>query len=129
MEKVIDFEGGETDDRQFRVGRGALRRHAARWQFESIAGYGKLRLYLTMFLCVLWDLSVFLSILGGSVFLSKFMEDLSGILCACPVFQEDLPVCVPEGPVTYLRDKRTSDLDQLFQKWGLHAAMALSLHE
>ncbi|KAI8492432.1 hypothetical protein Bbelb_298850 [Branchiostoma belcheri] len=26
--------------------------------------------------------------------------------------QEDLPVCVPEGPVTYLRDKRTSDLDE-----------------
>ncbi|XP_078703252.1 uncharacterized protein LOC144928566 isoform X3 [Branchiostoma floridae x Branchiostoma belcheri] len=35
--------------------------------------YGKLRLYLTMFLCVLWDLSVFLS---------KFqLEDLLAILC------------------------------------------------
>ncbi|KAI8505962.1 hypothetical protein Bbelb_163150 [Branchiostoma belcheri] len=48
-----------------------------------------------MFLCVLWDLSVFLSI---------FLENL---LSCVPVFQEDLPVCVPEGPVTYLRDKRT----------------------
>ncbi|KAI8500769.1 hypothetical protein Bbelb_215870 [Branchiostoma belcheri] len=73
--------------------------------------YGKLRLYLTMFLCVLWDLSVFLS---------KFLEDLSGILCACPVFQEGFPVCVPEGPVTYLRDKRTSDLD-LFRETGLRS--------
>ncbi|KAI8488447.1 Platelet-activating factor acetylhydrolase, partial [Branchiostoma belcheri] len=43
--------------------------------------YGKLRLYLTMFLCVLWDLSVFLS---------KFqLEDLLTILCTCPI-----PVCV-----------------------------------
>ncbi|KAI8518984.1 hypothetical protein Bbelb_022410 [Branchiostoma belcheri] len=46
--------------------------------------YGKLRLYLTMFLCVLW---------------------LLAILRTCPI-----PVCVPEGPVTYLQDKRTSDL-------------------
>ncbi|KAI8514280.1 hypothetical protein Bbelb_086040 [Branchiostoma belcheri] len=57
--------------------------------------YGKLRLYLTMSLCVLCNL-----------------EDLSAILCTC-LFQEDLPVCVPEGPVTYLRDTRTSDLDPL----------------
>ncbi|KAI8510231.1 hypothetical protein Bbelb_126590 [Branchiostoma belcheri] len=65
--------------------------------------YGKLRLYLNMFLCVLRDLSVFLSI---------FLRDPSAILCTC-LFKEDLPVCVPEGPVTYLQDKRTSDLDPL----------------
>ncbi|KAI8515872.1 hypothetical protein Bbelb_066850 [Branchiostoma belcheri] len=68
--------------------------------------YGKLRLYLTMFLCVLWDLSVFLS---------KFqLEDLLAILCTCSI-----PVCVPEGPVTYLQDKRTSDLDHADPETGL----------
>ncbi|KAI8502175.1 hypothetical protein Bbelb_197630 [Branchiostoma belcheri] len=68
--------------------------------YSRLKRYGKLRLYLTMFLCVLWDPSVFLSILGGS---------------------EDLPVYVPEGLVTYmyLRDKRTSDLDHADPETGL----------
>ncbi|KAI8503372.1 hypothetical protein Bbelb_191930 [Branchiostoma belcheri] len=78
-------------------------------------GAGKLRLYLYILLCVLWNLSVFLSILGGSVFLSEFLEDLSGILCDCP------------GPVTYLRDKRTSDLD-LFRATGLLVWTELTHH-
>ncbi|XP_078703673.1 uncharacterized protein LOC144928854 [Branchiostoma floridae x Branchiostoma belcheri] len=63
--------------------------------------YGKLRQYLTMFLCVLWDLSVFLSIF--------LMTDLSAILCTCPI-QGGFAYC---GTCTYLlEDKRTSDLDR-----------------
>ncbi|KAI8515933.1 hypothetical protein Bbelb_067460 [Branchiostoma belcheri] len=71
--------------------------HDALWDAETLW-------YLTMFLCLLWDLSVF----------------LSAILCTCPVLsQKDLPVCVPEGPVTYLQDKRTSDLDHANPETGL----------
>ncbi|KAI8482958.1 hypothetical protein Bbelb_392580 [Branchiostoma belcheri] len=64
--------------------------------------HGKLRLYLTMFLCVLWDyMTMFLCVLWDlSVFLSIFPEE-----------SEELLVCVPDGPVTYQGDKRTSDLN------------------
>ncbi|XP_078689044.1 uncharacterized protein LOC144920607 isoform X1 [Branchiostoma floridae x Branchiostoma belcheri] len=61
------------------------------WEAETVPDH------VPVFL-VLWDLSVFLS---------KFqLEDLLAILCTCPI-----PVCVPEGPVTYVRDKRTLDFD------------------
>ncbi|KAI8497045.1 hypothetical protein Bbelb_249940 [Branchiostoma belcheri] len=61
MDKVIDLEGGETDDWYVRVGRGAL-------------NFGKLRLCgLTMFLCVLWDLS------AEDIWLCMFLRDLSPI--------------------------------------------------
>ncbi|KAI8497221.1 hypothetical protein Bbelb_251700 [Branchiostoma belcheri] len=88
---------------------------------------GKLRLYLTMFLCVLWDLSPVCAVgpVCYPVCLSTSLEDLSvcisggylavcfpeGAVCVPALFKEDLPVCVPEGPVTFLRDKTTSDLD------------------
>ncbi|KAI8500601.1 hypothetical protein Bbelb_214190 [Branchiostoma belcheri] len=81
-------------------------------------GYGKLRLYLTMFLCVLWDLSVFLSI---------YSQRICVPVHSGRIYPEDLPVCVPEGPVTYLRDKRTSDLD-LFRATGLLVWTELTHH-
>ncbi|XP_078692732.1 uncharacterized protein LOC144922645 [Branchiostoma floridae x Branchiostoma belcheri] len=71
--------------------------------------YGKLRLYLTMFLCTC----------GLSVFLSIFPEHLLAILCIPVLFQDVLPVCVLEGPVTYLQDKRTSDHDRQLVCRGL----------
>ncbi|KAI8515860.1 hypothetical protein Bbelb_066730 [Branchiostoma belcheri] len=50
-----------------------------------------------------------------AVLLSKFqLEDLLAILCTCPI-----PVCVPEGPVTYLQDKRTLDFDHTDPETGL----------
>ncbi|KAI8503170.1 hypothetical protein Bbelb_189910 [Branchiostoma belcheri] len=105
MDKVIDLEGGETDDRKDTKNPPEVERAVREAVFWSGTAYGKLRLHLTMFLCVLWDLPVFLSILGGSVSYPVYL------------FQTDFPVCVPEGPVTYLRDKRTSDLD-LFKSTG-----------
>ncbi|KAI8509034.1 hypothetical protein Bbelb_128820 [Branchiostoma belcheri] len=61
--------------------------------------YGKLRLYLAMFLCVLWDLSVFLSIHGGSV---SFPVHLSCSKRICLyVFLRDL------SPIYETREHRT----------------------
>ncbi|KAI8503233.1 hypothetical protein Bbelb_190540 [Branchiostoma belcheri] len=59
--------------------------------------YGKLRLYLTMFLCVLWDLSIFLS---------RFSEDLS---CA-PAYSRRIFLCVflrDLSPIYETREHRT----------------------
>ncbi|KAI8488984.1 hypothetical protein Bbelb_332080 [Branchiostoma belcheri] len=92
MDKVIDLEGGggETDDRprgrppkRWRdqivqdtgwslkyAERKAKDRDACLWDAETLW-------YLTMFLCLLWDLSVF----------------LSAILCTCPVPEGFACVC------------------------------------
>ncbi|KAI8515029.1 hypothetical protein Bbelb_076200 [Branchiostoma belcheri] len=64
-------------------------------------GYGKL--YLTMFLCVLWDLSVFLS---------NYSWRICQLSCVpVDLFQEDLPECVfPEGPVTCIVSTRQENI-------------------
>ncbi|KAI8503254.1 hypothetical protein Bbelb_190750 [Branchiostoma belcheri] len=110
MDKVIDLEGGETDDRaptsyfreylsgladrlrrssgafgtlpfmiaRISTGKTVIARPSAYGLSGEGGAYGKLRLYLTMFLCVLWD------------------------LCSCPnSWRICVPVQILEGSIGY----------------------------